>query len=110
VVWHTFGITHLPRLEDWPVMPCEYASFTVKPYNFFASNPGISLPPNVNAASMEVQLQMPSPGTEFVGGGRGFRVWGSGIGQASTWQSAAVVSRVAAGLVRIVDGVLESGA
>jgi Cu2+-containing amine oxidase len=21
VLWHTFGMTHLPRPEDWPVMP-----------------------------------------------------------------------------------------
>src|SRR5204863_5899689 len=23
VVWCQFGFTHNPRLEDWPVMPCE---------------------------------------------------------------------------------------
>lgn len=23
VVWHVFGVTHMPRLEDWPVMPVE---------------------------------------------------------------------------------------
>jgi Copper amine oxidase, enzyme domain len=21
VLWHTFGMTHFPRPEDWPVMP-----------------------------------------------------------------------------------------
>ena len=28
VVWHTFGSTHIPRPEDWPVMPVEHAGFT----------------------------------------------------------------------------------
>jgi len=27
VVWHTFGVTHSPRPEDWPVMPVEYCGF-----------------------------------------------------------------------------------
>lgn len=24
VIWHNFGITHIPRTEDYPVMPVEY--------------------------------------------------------------------------------------
>ena len=27
VMWHTVAITHLPRPEDWPVMPVEYCGF-----------------------------------------------------------------------------------
>ena len=27
VVWYTFGVTHVARPEDWPVMPVEYAGF-----------------------------------------------------------------------------------
>uniref|UniRef100_A0A0D9YUD9 Amine oxidase n=1 Tax=Oryza glumipatula TaxID=40148 RepID=A0A0D9YUD9_9ORYZ len=27
VLWYVFGITHIPRLEDWPVMPVERISF-----------------------------------------------------------------------------------
>jgi primary-amine oxidase len=51
VLWHAFGVTHVPRTEDFPVMPCEVTGFTLKPDNFFAGNPAIDLPPDYNAAS-----------------------------------------------------------
>lgn len=44
VLWHTFGLTHFPRNEDWPVMPMDYAKFTLKPYNFFERNPTLNVP------------------------------------------------------------------
>ncbi|WP_336631088.1 MULTISPECIES: primary-amine oxidase [unclassified Microbacterium] len=44
VLWHTFGLTHFPRNEDWPVMPMDYAKFTLKPYNFFERNPTLHVP------------------------------------------------------------------
>ena len=44
VVWHTFGLTHFPRNEDWPVMPMDYAKFTLKPYNFCDRNPVLNVP------------------------------------------------------------------
>ena len=31
VLWHTFGLTHFPRPEDWPIMPVDYAGFVLKP-------------------------------------------------------------------------------
>ncbi|MET8681702.1 primary-amine oxidase [Streptomyces sp. NPDC004647] len=43
-VWHTFGPTHLPRLEDWPVMPVDVCGFTLKPTGFFDRNPALDLP------------------------------------------------------------------
>ncbi|WP_066907953.1 primary-amine oxidase [Millisia brevis] len=46
VLWHTFGPTHFPRAEDWPVMPVDYAKFTMKPVNFFARNPTLNVPPS----------------------------------------------------------------
>ena len=46
VLWHTFGPTHFPRPEDWPVMPTDYAKFTLKPYGFFTKNPALNVPPN----------------------------------------------------------------
>ncbi|NUR82739.1 MAG: primary-amine oxidase [Nonomuraea sp.] len=44
VVWHTFGLTHFPRPEDWPVMPVEYTGFTLRPAGFFDRNPTLDVP------------------------------------------------------------------
>jgi primary-amine oxidase len=46
VVWHTFGVTHLVRPEDWPVMPVEYAGFHLIPVGFFDRNPALDVPPS----------------------------------------------------------------
>lgn len=43
VVWHTFGSTHNPRIEDWPVMPAEKMVVGLKPVNFFTGNPGLDV-------------------------------------------------------------------
>jgi primary-amine oxidase len=45
VLWHTFGTSHLPRPEDWPIMPCEYVGFSLKPAGFFDRNPSLDVPP-----------------------------------------------------------------
>jgi primary-amine oxidase len=45
VVWHTFGPTHFPRPEDWPVMPVARCGFTLKPTGFFDRNPALGVPP-----------------------------------------------------------------
>ncbi len=45
VLWHTFGITHVPRLEDWPIMPVERAGFVLAPFGFFDRNPSLDVPP-----------------------------------------------------------------
>ncbi|MFW0794857.1 primary-amine oxidase [Gordonia sp. CPCC 205515] len=44
VVWHTFGLTHYPRPEDWPIMPVDYTGFTLKPVGFFDRNPTLDVP------------------------------------------------------------------
>ena len=46
VVWHTFGLTHIPRPEDWPVMPVEYAGFNLTPVGFFERSPALDVPPS----------------------------------------------------------------
>lgn len=45
VVWYTFGSHHAARLEDWPVMPVQYAGFTLQPFGFFDENPALDVPP-----------------------------------------------------------------
>jgi primary-amine oxidase len=45
VLWHTFGPTHVPRPEDWPVMPVARCGFTLKPTGFFGRNPTLDVPP-----------------------------------------------------------------
>ncbi|CAH0024509.1 unnamed protein product [Clonostachys rhizophaga] len=44
VLWHTFGLTHNPRPEDFPVMPCERISVMLKPDGFFTKNPALDVP------------------------------------------------------------------
>ena len=46
VLWHVLGTSHLPRPEDWPVMPVEYVGFTLKPVGFFDRNPALDVPPS----------------------------------------------------------------
>lgn len=46
VLWHTFGVTHLPRPEDWPVMPVAYAGFHLVPVGFFDADPALDLAPS----------------------------------------------------------------
>jgi primary-amine oxidase len=46
VVWCTFGVTHVPRPEDWPVMPVERTGFSLVPVGFFERNPALDLPPS----------------------------------------------------------------
>tara|TARA_B100000965_G_scaffold387234_1_gene390346 strand:+ start:157 stop:2055 length:1899 start_codon:yes stop_codon:yes gene_type:complete len=51
VTWLTFGVTHIPRPEDWPVMPVEYCGIHLIPVGFFDQNPTINLPPNCSSKS-----------------------------------------------------------
>ncbi|MGL5838958.1 MAG: hypothetical protein ACRCY3_10705 [Sphingorhabdus sp.] len=39
VMWYTLGVTHLPRPEEWPIMPSHRASFTIMPAGFYSKNP-----------------------------------------------------------------------
>ena len=45
VLWYVFGVTHVPRLEDWPVMPVERTGFSLRPTNFFDRSPALDVPP-----------------------------------------------------------------
>ncbi|MDX2044432.1 MAG: primary-amine oxidase [Acidobacteriota bacterium] len=44
VLWYSFGVTHLPRPEDYPVMPVHKAGFKLMPVGFFTQNPALDLP------------------------------------------------------------------
>ncbi|MEP9385136.1 primary-amine oxidase [Nocardioides sp. KR10-350] len=57
VVWYTVGTHHIVRPEDWPVMPCAYIGFHLKPVGFFDGNPALDLPPTTAAC------HTPAPGS-----------------------------------------------
>ena len=44
VLWHTIGMHHLVRAEDWPVMPVLWHTFELRPFDFFDRNPALDLP------------------------------------------------------------------
>ena len=50
VVWYTFGINHITRPEDWPIMPVDTVSFWLKPVGFFDRNPALDVAPTPPAA------------------------------------------------------------
>jgi len=51
VFWYTFGHTHIPRPEDYPVMPTAYIGFLLKPSGFFDANPANDVPPSPGAST-----------------------------------------------------------
>ncbi|GJC97599.1 amine oxidase [Colletotrichum higginsianum] len=54
VVWSVFGLTHNPRVEDWPVMPVEIHHMNIRPADFFTANPALDVPSTRNTASVIV--------------------------------------------------------
>ena len=51
VMWYVFGIHHITRPEDWPVMPVGVVSFWLKPFGFFDRNPSLDVvatPPDMS--------------------------------------------------------------
>lgn len=45
VMYYTVGVTHIPRIEDWPIMATHKAGFKLVPAGFFSANPAIGVPP-----------------------------------------------------------------
>ncbi|KAK3672150.1 hypothetical protein LTR78_007903 [Recurvomyces mirabilis] len=73
VVFVQFGINHIPRIEDFPVMPCEVIKVSFKPVNFFDRNPAIDVPPSTqefNKSTLlgQVHQQSTTEGTIRDGG------------------------------------------
>lgn len=56
VVWCVFGFTHVPRPEDWPVMPVETFRVGLKPVNFFENNPALDVPPSKQSECMSIEI------------------------------------------------------
>lgn len=54
VVWATMGFTHIPRVEDFPVMPVETHNIQLAPANFFDRNPALDLPQSNNGFNKSV--------------------------------------------------------
>ena len=50
VLWYTMNHHHVPRPEDWPVMPVARIGFELKPWGFFDHNPALDVPPSPPAA------------------------------------------------------------
>jgi primary-amine oxidase len=48
VLWYTIGFHHVPSSEDWPVYNLGWNSLTLRPYNFFDTNPAMDLPEKAN--------------------------------------------------------------
>jgi primary-amine oxidase len=44
VLWYVFGIHHITRPEEWPIMSVDVASFWLKPVGFFDRNPALDVP------------------------------------------------------------------
>lgn len=44
VLWHTIGMHHVVRAEDWPIMPVLWHWFELRPFDFFDQNPAMDLP------------------------------------------------------------------
>ena len=73
VIWIQFGLQHIARIEDFPVMPCEIIKVALKPVNFFSKNPAIDVPPSnqeFNRSTL-VSEQHHQPTTEAVVGEKG---------------------------------------
>ncbi|KAH6623646.1 copper amine oxidase [Chaetomium tenue] len=64
VLWVQFGINHIPRVEDFPVMPAETLRVMLRPVNFFDRNPAIDVPSSKQAVNCSVSLNKPGDGVE----------------------------------------------
>ncbi|POR34350.1 Amine oxidase [Tolypocladium paradoxum] len=54
VLWHTFGVSHFPAPEDFPVMPAEPISLLLRPRHFFACNPVMDVPPSFSVTPSQI--------------------------------------------------------
>ena len=57
VVYVQFGLQHITRIEDFPVMPCETLKVALKPANFFERNPAIDVPPSEQGFNRSTEVK-----------------------------------------------------
>ncbi|KAL8377312.1 hypothetical protein RB595_008142 [Gaeumannomyces hyphopodioides] len=80
VVWVQFGLQHVPRIEDFPVMPCEVLRVSLRPVNFFDRNPALDVPPSTQDFNRSVALNEGAggakQGSEKTLGGQGGQLSG----------------------------------
>ena len=50
VLWYVFGIHHITRPEEWPIMAVDKVSWWLKPMGFFDRNPSLDVPPSPKAS------------------------------------------------------------
>ncbi|CEP20681.1 AMO [Cyberlindnera jadinii] len=57
ILFHTFGISHVPATEDYPLMPSEPITLLIRPRNFFTANPALDIPPSYAKTTSEVKAE-----------------------------------------------------
>ena len=67
VVWHSFGLHHAARPEDFPVQNVVNCGFKLMPFGFFARNPVIDMAEG--SSSMSCHMDGPSADDQIVSGG-----------------------------------------
>jgi primary-amine oxidase len=60
VIWYTLGVTHIPRAEDWPIMPVHPTGFRLTPAGFFSQNPAMDAPAS-NTGASRIKAKQPHP-------------------------------------------------
>ncbi|EJU05051.1 hypothetical protein DACRYDRAFT_76109 [Dacryopinax primogenitus] len=68
IVWFTIGTNHIPRPEDWPVMPADHLKVVFRPQSFFQCNPALDVPSTSAVGSCYAfgTAAAPVPGTHAV--------------------------------------------
>ncbi|CAI6082696.1 unnamed protein product [Clonostachys chloroleuca] len=61
VLWHSVSLTHNPRPEDYPVMPCETMMVSLKPSGFFEQNPALDVPQSTQRMNKSVLFEEEAP-------------------------------------------------
>ena len=64
VMWLTYGTTHNPTVEQFPVMPVDIMTITLKPADFFHKNPALDVPQSAQKYNKSVLVLNPLPSTE----------------------------------------------